>query len=146
MSCIANLWYLAQRTLISIWPFFFLILGFMYMYAWEISKMLRVVMLCTASKTNLYLLSVCGAANSDFSSHVNWLMWSDLEVLWITYDIAMPLDPTIISKWPMSSIYHFPHWMSDFNYTWKSLGIIISPFLFLFFVWFLFVGFVDNCT
>ena len=42
----------------------------------------------------------------------------------------MPLAPTIISKWPRSSIYHLSRWIADSNLTWKSSVIIASPILF----------------
>ena len=38
----------------------------MYVYDWKFSGMLRVMMLCTASASNLYLLPVCGATNIAF--------------------------------------------------------------------------------
>ena len=91
-------------------------------------------MLCTASVSNLYMFSVCGAANIDFLSHVNWLLWSGTEFWRITYDIEIPLAPTIIYKWPRSSIYHLYHCIADSNFTLKSSLIIASPFLFFCFL------------
>ena len=95
--------------------------------------MLRVMMLCTTSASRLYLLPVCGAANLDFSSHVNWSLWSGTEFWWIAYVSEIPLAPSIIYKCPRSSISHLSHWIADSNLTWKSSVIIASPFLFFLF-------------
>ena len=92
--------------------------------------MLRVMILCTASASNLYFLPVCGATDISFSYHVNWLMLSGTEFWHITYDGAIPLAPTIISKWRRISISHLSYWISDSNLTWKSSVIIYSPFIF----------------
>ena len=125
----------------------FLDIRFYVRVCMRVSEMLCVMILCTASASNLYLLPVCGAANLPFSYPIHWSLWYSTEFWRITYYNAMPLAPTIISKCPRSSISHLSHWIADSNLTWKSSVIIASPFLFFLFCmilvrWFLLSSYV----
>ena len=106
----------------------------MYVYAWEFSEMLRVMMLCAASASNLYslpvlapliflfhptLIHLCGLVHISVGSHMT--------VQCHEFQQSFP-------KWPRSSIYHLYHWIADSNLTWKSLVIIASYFIFFSFL------------
>ena len=79
--------------------------------------MLHVMMLCTASASNLYLLPVCGAANFDFYR----TLIDPCGLVWSYYEPHMTVQchwiQQIFPNGQGAKFSHLSHGISDYNLT-----------------------------